>query len=213
MKKMTKSKLKAAEAAFALYGPAALAAFALLLCVPAWADMKKPDPKNASRPMSEMEGGCDNFKMPLATEMALWDKAELRVQGAQDDKSTTELPSNRKITLRLYPQKKVILPAKPENDFSKGQTGFAGLATMEVKKDGLYHVALGSKVWLDLVEVEIGETTMAKIIPATSFEMQTGCTKIFKAVEYKLQAGKKYLLQVSSSAAPSVQILTNFVRN
>lgn len=165
-----------------------------------------------SRPMEEMEGGCGNFAMPLANEMALWDKAELRIQGAQDDKSITELPSGRKINLTLYPQKKVTMPAKPEKDFSKGQPAFAGLAKMEVKKDGLYRVALGSKVWLDVVEIETGEATIVKTIAPEKFEMQTNCQKIFKAVEYNLKAGKKYLLQISSSSAPAAQILTSFVK-
>lgn len=167
---------------------------------------------SSSRPMAEMEGGCENFAMPLKTEMALWEKSELRVQGAQDDRSTTTLPSGKKINLGLYPQKKVNLPVKPEKDFTpKGDLAFAGLATMEVKNDGLYRVALGSKVWLDLIEASVDDSS-AKIVSPVKFEMQTGCKKIFKAVEYNLKGGKKYFLQISSSREPTIQVLTSFVK-
>jgi hypothetical protein len=187
--KMKKSSLLLA-AAFAFAG------------VPAW----------ASRPMSEMEGGCENFAMPLAKEMSLWDKSELRVQGAQDDKSTAILPAERKVSLSLYPQKKVVLPVKPEKDFAKkAETAFAGLAAIQVPKDGTYRISLGSKVWLDLVAEE-GADAGPKLVPAANFEMQTGCAKIFKAVEYNLKAGKKYYLQISSSQAPSAHVLTSFVK-
>lgn len=165
----------------------------------------------ASRPMSEMEGGCENFAMPLKREMALWDKPELRIQGAQDDRSTAILPADRKITLALYPLKKVALPLKPEKDFSaKNEVTFAGLVAFEVKSDGLYRVSLGSKVWLDVIE-PAGEAG-PKVVPSANFEMQTACKKIFKAVEYSLVGGKKYLLQISSSKTPSVQLLTTLVK-
>jgi hypothetical protein len=166
----------------------------------------------ASRPMNEMEGGCENFAMPLAKEMSLWDKSELRVQGAQDDKSTAILPAGRNISLSLYPQKKVVLPVKPEKDFAKkSETAFAGLASIQVPKDGTYRISLGSKVWLDLIAEEGGDGA-PKVVPAANFEMQTGCAKIFKAVEYNLKAGKKYYLQISSSLSPSAQVLTSFVK-
>ncbi len=67
--------------------------------------------------MSEMEGGCDNFSMPLKKEMSLWEKSELRIQGAQDDQSTATLPADRKVNLTLYPSKKVTLPAKRKKIF------------------------------------------------------------------------------------------------
>lgn len=205
-KKTIRSKNRAARAALFLVGLALASAHAEI-------KSKMPEPKNASRPMAEMEGGCENFKMPLADQLANWDKKEIRIQGAQDDKSTTELPSNRKVSLSLYPQKKVMLSVKPEKEPAKGQTVYAGLAAMEVKSDGLYRIAMGSKVWLDLIEVEAGEeNSTGKIVPASTFEMQTGCAKIFKAVEYNLKTGRKYLLQVSASPAQSVQVLTSFVK-
>ncbi len=162
-----------------------------------------------SRPMSEMSGGCENYAMPLTKEFSIWDQSEIRVQGAQDDKSTANLPADRRITLSLHMQKKVTMPAKPEKDFSKGEPTFAGLATMEVKKDGLYRVSLGSKVWLDVVEAG---SEIVQIVPAVQFEMQTGCKKIFKAVEYNLQAGRRYVLQISSAKEASAQVLTSFVK-
>jgi hypothetical protein len=166
----------------------------------------------ASRPMSEMEGDCANFAMPLSREMALWDRPELRVQGAEDDKSTAVLPPDRKVSLSLYPSKKVSLPLKPEKDFSsKGEITYAGLASIDVKQDGIYRVSLGSKIWIDVIEPANGEAN-AKIVPSANFEMQTGCKKVFKAVEYRLSAGKKYLLQISSSKTPAANILTTLVK-
>jgi hypothetical protein len=161
-----------------------------------------------SRPMSEMSGGCENYAMPLSKELSLWDQSEIRVQGARDVKSTASLPAGQRVNLSLHMQKKVSLPAKPEKDFSKGEPTFAALATMEVKRDGLYRVSLGSKVWLDLVE---SGSEVPQIVPAAHFEMQTGCRKIFKVVEYNLKAGRKYLLQISSSREPAAQVLTSFV--
>ena len=124
---------------------------------------------HASRPMSEMEGDCANFAMPLSKELALWDRPELRIQGAEDDRSAAVLPADQKVSLSLYPSKKVSLPLKPEKDFSvKGEVTYAGLAAIDVKKDGIYRVSLGSKIWLDMVEPASGETA-AKIVPSANF--------------------------------------------
>lgn len=155
------------------------------------------------RPFSEMKGDCENFQMNLHEEFKLWAKSPHGVRAA----TTTEADSAPAISLalrtdlQLSPSPKVRWIIPPEKAFSPEEPRWAGLARFPVAEAGTYRVALGAKVWLDVIDAQTRQA-----VAAESFEMQTRCDTIFKVVEFRLKP-QAYWVQLSSSPGAKVQLL------
>ena len=93
----------------------------------------------------------------------------------------------------INPRKK--LPTKSES--------FAGVVLLKVPKSGLYKIAIGSRAWIDLVNLN----EKNKPIEPHQFSMEMDCEKIVKAGEFELSTNKKYALQLSSSSQEKVLIM------
>ncbi|WP_174287307.1 hypothetical protein [Sphingomonas bacterium] len=79
----------------------------------------------------------------------------------------------------------------------KPATGtFGGMVGFNVTMPGVYHVAIGSAVWVDVIKGR------AKIEP-TGHQPGPTCTVVRKIVDFTLEPGR-YTLQFSSSAQPIV---------
>ena len=153
------------------------------------------------RPFSEMHGGCENFRMAIAKDLAQWVKPAEKL--APD--SAAPVSPGKKIELGPL-EEGAAFAVKPEKEFRKGKVSFAGSVSLRVPEAGVYRVSLGGKILLDVVDRAAGNA-----LAAERFEMQTKCPKIFKAVEYRLEKDKDYLLQVSSSASKSAELLVSKV--
>jgi hypothetical protein len=144
-----------------------------------------------SRPMSEMHGGCENYKMNLKNEMALWEKQPVK-----------ELVPGAKTQLALEPQAMVKFLKDPQKKFTPQTELYAAVIRFHVPTSGTYRLSIGKKAWADVLD-----TAKMKIVPAATFEMQTKCDKIFKAVEFALEANKEYALQINGNAARTLDVL------
>lgn len=153
----------------------------LLLFVP-------PVPAHAetSRPMSEMHGNCENFKSDVKRELALWKDKGLRVPSGES------LRLGKKLHLPLAKDASYLV--KPGKTFSVKGESFGGVFALRRVSGSKLRVSAGSKVWFDLVDVK-GKAR----VPATEFEMQTDCDRVFKTVLFDVEPGKQYALQVSSA--------------
>lgn len=159
------------------------------------------------RPFTEMKGGCENFAKDLKREFSLWDKASTKIAATPAVGASAALPVGTKVSLGLFNEPEVKLAAKPEKKFESDKPSFAGVGNVVVPVDGKYIFALGKRIWLDLVDLETKQ-----VVKASSFEMQMGCAKIFKAIEFKLNAKNKYALQISSSPDKNVDLLITPVK-
>ena len=153
------------------------------------------------RPFSEMKGGCENYAKDLKHEFSIWENP-IPVISQRSEKESSTLLVDHLVRLELFPQAEVKLIATPEKTFPVEKTAYSGMSTFSVSKAGLYRVSVGKKLWLDLVDADTKQS-----IKANSFEMQTGCSKILKTIEFKLDAQKKYVLQVSSSPDQKIDVL------
>ncbi|MGE4133947.1 MAG: hypothetical protein AB7F86_20085 [Bdellovibrionales bacterium] len=170
----------------------------VLLALPSWAMVKE---KADHRPMDEMQGNCENFAMDLSGEMRAWEAPAIPLEAGRDLTSRTPLSTNKRIAFKLHPNKETKFLVKPEKSFPT-KSPYAGIGLFRPMDTGIYRVSLGQKVWFDLIDKRTGE-----VVPAKKFEMQTKCDKVFKAVEYVLQADKDYFVQVSSSPKPTVDLI------
>ncbi len=154
------------------------------------------------RPFSEMQGDCDNFKSSLKNEFLIWDLKEQNIVSAKDDKNTPSLSAGEKARLALDSESEVKLVLNPEKKFPSKEKKYAGMVKILTTQKGTYRISIGSKVWADLINQE-----SKKAQDALRFEMQTSCNKIFKTIEFSLEKNQEYILQVSSSKSPFVDVL------
>jgi hypothetical protein len=101
------------------------------------------------------------------------------------------------VVLPRHPETR--FPAKPERD--RGATDrFSGLLALEVPQAGTWRVSASTPVWIDIADND-------RLVASSGFEMQDGCPLIHKVVEFPLQAGRRYWLQLSGNPAATVRIL------
>jgi hypothetical protein len=156
-----------------------LIALVLLGTAPAWA--------------AEEPSGCDKFKWPIDRERAALiapDRAKL-ASGA----ALTALPQSG-ITLALTSPADAKLPTPPERAPKEGT--FAGFASVEAAKAGLYTISLSAGAWVDVVQD-------GHVLKPKAFSGATDCEGIRKTMKYEL-SDKPFVLQISGTKDNSISI-------
>lgn len=154
----------------------------------------------ASRPLEEMRGGCDNYAWDVRSELAAMDRPTTSLTAGQDRAAAAAISIGaRAYEVRLIRLEQVIRLTEPH---SRRQSAghYAGLLTFTVPHDGVYRISVAGPIWLEVVS-ETGP------VVSQSFEMQTGCPKIFKSVAFTLHAAGRYWLQLSDSLAATAKML------
>ena len=158
---------------------------------------QSPAPSPAAA-MGRMTGGCDSYSWDMTREMEAWDRPALAWPSAADASSASSpVPLDRKLDVTLHPLAATRLAAPPER---KPQGGHAGLLVVSVPTDGVYRIAAGSRVWIDVVD---GTQPVA----SAKFEGRSGCAKVHKVVAFPLKAGREYRAQISGSETAAVSVL------
>ncbi len=151
-----------------------------------------------SRPMDQMHGDCGEYETPIQEELSAWDRGTTKIS-AND---AQPLPLLKRVSLALNESEQVKFLQKPEKTFPVTGKSYAGIFTLSPGKKGNLRIAAGAKLWFDLVD-----KGSSKVIEAAEFEMQTGCSKIFKVVTFPVEGGRGYALQVSSSKTPQAEFI------
>lgn len=183
-------------------GPADATALAEAPPASATAATTAPPAPSGPRPMNEMHGGCDHFALPLENEFKAWRGSVHELKAGVNPDSAGMLELNYRTRAKLEPQTKVKLAVKPEKNWRSPNHSFAGLLRFQVPSKGLYRLAAGSKLWLEIINART-----KKRVPELTFEMQTKCSEIFKVIVYDLNPGDTFWLQVSEAGTHSADLL------
>ncbi len=179
------------------YFAAILTLLTVFLPTSTWGE--KPD-------MAQMQGTCEDYKIDIRAELKIWESPPEKLTSLADIAArkgkSGELAIGESANLALHPEGKVNWMAKPERTFPLKGQAYAGAVMVRAAKSGTHRVAIGGKVWVDVVELKT-----RKVLVPPRFEMQTGCSKIFKVVEYTLMEGQEYAIQISSSPVNAVRVL------
>lgn len=133
------------------------------------------------RPMEEMRGGCADYATDVRAELAAMDQASRSFESLADRNHLEPImPESRPITLTLLHAERIEHAAMP-----KHRGPFAGLLPVTVPRHGRYRISVNTASW---IEVVAGQERLEPL----AFEMQTGCGKLFKTLDYALQAGRRY---------------------
>ena len=151
------------------------------------------------RPMDQMQGDCNHFATNLKAEMTLMTLQPVKGTAATSAQGAALLQPSQSSIVALQPQLNVNFLLPPEKKRGGADT-YAGIVSLGTLQKGLWRVSADGGVWLDLI-------ASGKMVASPSFEMQTGCTILFKTVTFDVPGNSPLLLQVSGSKSPVVKLL------
>jgi hypothetical protein len=159
-----------------------LAAFALLIAVPAWSPTWAQEPS-----------GCDKFKWPLDKERALLTNAAPIASGG-------ELPATltAAVKVALAPVADAKLPVAPSRA-PKPDTyaGFVRIATPV--KAGTYKVTITDNAWVEVVQD-------GQNLKTGAFSGVHGCEGLRKSVKFDLSAAP-FVITISNMTAKEIGVV------
>jgi hypothetical protein len=123
-----------------------------------------------------------------AATSAKWNDSAVSLSAGNTKAKAPSIPFDTKISLALHP----------------GTKGYTGYAKVNPVSAGNYEVALGERVWVDLVDAGTGESVAASKFKKG--EVSTGATK---TISFPLEAGRLYFFQVSAAKSGSLAMLVH----
>jgi hypothetical protein len=129
---------------------------------------------------------------------AAWTDAR-PVASASDEAGLAAAPFavGQAIDLTLHPDGEVAYLTLPKGEGEA--SSFGGMASFEVTQPGLYRVALGLSVWVDVVSDGQPAETVA-------FGRGEDCSPVRKRVEFRLEPGP-HVLEISGSTKPEMRLM------
>ena len=172
------------------------------LCIAALAPGSMRDASaQVSRPIDEMRGDCSQYALDVRKELAAMEGTPKKLTALTGRGIAPAMsPIGQSLLVVLHHIDKIVLAATP-----KHSSPYAGLLAFSVPADGLYRISAGSAVWIEVMD---GRTRQEP----TQFEMQTGCTALFKTIQYQLKKGATYWLQLSGSTLTATIFLSSETR-
>ena len=145
---------------------------------------------------------CARYVGDMKRELELWQQPTIAVvteaaRAAAADVAILTPDRRHDVMLPRHPETR--FPARPERDRGAPDR-FSGLLAVEVPQAGTWRVSASTPVWIDIVDND-------RLVPSSGFEMQDGCPLIHKVVEFPLQAGRRYWLQLSGNPASMLRVM------
>lgn len=129
--------------------------------------------------------------------LAPWADQASVITGA--DRPSAGVPAiepGRTMQMTLHPAAAMQYPATPGK---AGDTGYGGLATVDIQEAGTFRVALGSGAWVDLV-------SDGNAVESIAHGHGPECSGIRKMVDFKLEAGP-HTLQIAGNGEAETKVL------
>jgi len=155
----------------------------------------------ASRPIDEMRGSCDDYALNVRKELATMEGVPRKLTALPSRETAPPMsPIGQLLLVTLHNTEKIMLAATPK------QSGpYSGLLAFSVPTDGNYRISAGAAVWIEVVHGQ------ARVEP-TQFEMQTGCATLFKTIQYRLKKGVGYWIELSGNMTAVTLLLSSETR-
>jgi hypothetical protein len=155
----------------------------VLSTFPAWAEPQDP---------------CAGFSWDLSQQRAVFATAASGLTAGKDATAAPTLLANRLYGVQLLPQASVSFAVPPSKKVP-AESGYAGLASVQVSASGLYRVSADTAFWIDII-------VAGKVLEPKDYQGQKGCGAPRKVVEFELPASVPILLEISSAVSPEVRV-------
>jgi hypothetical protein len=134
----------------------------------------------------------------LPLELTAWpNRTPLTAATTAPAAAQASLTIGKAAQLRLSPTPTIRFPVRPDRPAAPNTHG--GIASFTVAHPGTYRVALGSGMWIDVVQE-------GRAIASTTHAHGPACSGIRKIVDFRLKTGR-HLLQISGGKEPNVTVL------
>jgi hypothetical protein len=150
---------------------------------------------------SNPAAGCASYDVDVSTELALLEKPPVDVaRTSAGDQSSTELVAGRAYALQLALQAETSFLVPPGRRMLD-EGAFAGVARFAVSASGTWRISLDRNSWVDVVAPD------GSLVESSRFGGRTDCPSLRKLVEFPLQPGLSYTLQLSGGTEPNTMVL------
>ena len=141
---------------------------------------------------------CSGFKWDVSKEHALFGGPSVALTAGKDEAAAPTIGTDRLYQLQLMPQTEVAFALAPGKKMLT-DGAYAGLAALELDAPGNYRVSVDVPFWIDVV-------ANGKLAATRDFTGQQSCDAPHKIVEFDLSGAKRFVLQMSGSAKPTVRL-------
>jgi hypothetical protein len=150
------------------------------------------------------EGGKDcsdnALELPAEWTQAMQGPARRLVALADRGKTDPVTPSMYALVVTLY-QADAVQALIESQSGGNSSGSYAGLIGFSVPRDGVYRISSVSPLGIKVV-------TSKGQVESHAFEFRSRCDKTFKSVDFKLQAGLVYSLELSSNSREVMVMIT-----
>jgi hypothetical protein len=141
---------------------------------------------------------CSSFTWDVSRELALFAGPATALAAGADSGATPSLALDRLYSLTLRPLNEVTFVAAPGKR-NGAESGYAGLATLEIKAPGKYRFALDAPAWIDVIADGGAMNTSAH-------QGASGCAGPRKIVEFEFSVARRVTLQFSGADAATLRL-------
>ena len=164
----------------------------------AWAAMPLMAFVSLSSAPSLAADPCSGFTWDVSRELTLFAGPAVSLAAGADSGAAPTLAMDRLYVLALRPLKEVSFVAAPGKR-NGAESGYAGLATLDIKAPGKYRFALDVPAWIDVIADGGAMNT-------SGHQGASGCTGPRKIVEFEFSVARRVTLQFSGADVPAIRI-------
>lgn len=155
----------------------------------------------ARPPAAKADDACVDLPPAQQAVANTWKQSPVQAVAGSTAANATALTVAKRTRVVLLPARDIpsLRTSRPRE---QGRASYAGLLHFRVQTAGLYVVGSASKIWIEVMPDAAGEP-----LPTEDIDRSLRCTGIHKALSYRLDADRTYLLQISESAEAHVDLL------
>jgi hypothetical protein len=164
----------------------------------AWAAMPLMALLTLSSAPSLAADPCSAFTWDVSRELSLFAGPATSLAAGADSAAAPTLATDRLYALTLRPLNEVTFVTAPGKR-NGAESGYAGLATLDIKAPGKYRFALDAPAWIDVIADGGAMNT-------SGHQGASGCAGPRKIVEFDFSVSRRVTLQLSGAESPAVRI-------
>lgn len=150
---------------------------------------------------SDPAAGCTSYDVDVARELALLEKPPIDFAlTSASDESSGSMVAGQAYILHLSPQAGTRFAVPPERRMLD-EGAFAGVARFAVDAPGTWRISLDHNSWVDVV------APGGSLVDSSRFGGRMDCPSLRKLVEFPLQPGLPYTLQLSGGTERTTVVL------
>ena len=141
---------------------------------------------------------CSGFSWDVSRELSLFAGPATSLAAGADSAAAPALAMDRLYTLALRPLNEVTFVTAPGKR-NGAESGYGGLASLDIKTPGKYRFALDAPAWIDVIADGGAMNT-------SGHQGASGCAGPRKIVEFDFSVSRRVTLQLSGADSPAVRI-------